>query len=261
MVQWKSSVFPHMVFDNLKSVLKRIETAAERAGRRGDDVKVVAVVKKAAVSDLKALLESGAVPYIGENRIQDAEKRRQELGSLAERAVWRFIGHLQANKARRALDLFDRIDTLDSLRLAQALDRHLAELGKTARVLIQVKLTEKETQSGIPLETVGEFLGQLRALPRLEPSGLMAIAPMLDPEKVRPYFRAAREVFEKHFSDNEKQPELSMGMSQDFEVAVEEGANLVRIGTSLFGSGMSRDTADNSTTMEGSNDRESACHP
>jgi len=251
-----------MIFDNLKSVQQRIETAAERAGRRGADVGVVAVVKKAALSDLKSLLESGAVPYIGENRIQDAERRRQELGLLEKRAVWRFIGHLQANKARRALELFDRIDTLDSLRLAQVLDRHLAEQGKRSRVLIQVKLAEKETQSGIPLSAVGEFLGQMRSFPRLEPAGLMAIAPVLDPvEKVRPYFRAAREAFEKNFPEKEARPELSMGMSQDFEIAVEEGASLVRIGTSLFGNGISRDTADNSTTMGESNDRKSTCHP
>lgn len=252
-----------MVFDNLKSIRKRIESAAQRAGRPAEGVEIVAAAKNAALSDLKALLEAGAVRHVGENRIQDAERRRVDLGPAAGKPAWRFIGHLQTNKARRALSLFDTIDTLESLKLAESLDRGLAEQGRRMRVLVQLKLAPKETQSGVPLEAVGEFLEKLRGYPRLEPAGFMAIGPDLDPvEKVRPYFRAAREAFEKHFPERGAGgAELSMGMSQDFEIAVEEGASLVRVGTSLFGNVASNVTADNSTTMEGSNDRESTCHP
>ncbi len=194
----------------------------------------MAVTKYAGVEGMRELLDSGLVDQIGENRVQEAEAKRKALGPSAAKARWRLIGHLQSNKARRALDIFDALDSLDSLRLAQALERILSEKERRLPALVQIKLAERRSQSGVSPEALEGFLESLKGCPHLDILGLMAIAPELEPvEETRPYFRRMRELFDRFFSGR-PEARLSMGMSRDFEIAVEEGASLVRIGSTIF---------------------------
>jgi hypothetical protein len=195
----------------------------------------VVVTKYASLEQTREAIASGLVSEIGENRIQDAEVKKTGLGDAAGRVRWRFIGHLQTNKARKAAELFDAVDSLDSLRLAQALEKALAAAGKSLPVLIQVKLTERDTQGGAAPEALEELIGQTRACPHLRVRGLMAIAPQTAaPDELRPHFRRMRALFDRFFAD-QPEAQLSMGMSGDYEVAVEEGATLVRLGSVVFG--------------------------
>lgn len=245
-----------MILENLKDIRRRMDAAARRRGRDPRGVELVAVTKYAAVEPLRELLRSGALSFVGENKVQDALKRREALGADARRARWRFIGHLQTNKARHALEAFDSVDTVDSLRLAEALSGRLPP-GRVLPVLVQVKLAERETQSGVAPEDLPGMLDALRRFPNLAVSGLMAIAPMLEPvERVRSHFRGMRELFERHFLSERPpvpEPRLSLGMSGDFEIAIEEGANLVRVGSALFAAGdEERFIADTLPTQGGS---------
>lgn len=223
-----------MILDNIKAVRGRIAGAARRAGRDPDSVELVAVTKKASVATVKDLLETGLIRQIGESRVQDATVKatalRADFGP--PRVTWRMVGHLQTNKARAALDFFDAVDSLDSLRLAEALEAHLADSGRKLPVLVQVKLGGRETQAGVDPEGLEGFLKACRRYERLQLRGLMAIGPMLDPaEAVRPYFRRLKALFDRSFPEG---GDLSMGMSRDLEVAVEEGTTMVRVGTALF---------------------------
>jgi PLP dependent protein len=195
----------------------------------------VVVTKYATTEQTREAIASGMVLEIGESRIQDAESKRAELGESAQRVRWRLIGHLQTNKARKAAELFDAVDSVDSLRVAQALEKAVAPAGKSLPVLVQVKLTDRDTQGGVAPEALEGFLQELKAYPHLEVRGLMAIAPQTDsPEGVRPHFRRMRGIFDRFFADR-PEAQLSMGMSGDYEVAVEEGATLVRLGSVVFG--------------------------
>lgn len=225
-----------MIFDKLNELRSRIQRAAERRDRDPAGVEIVAAVKKAPIEDLKLLLRSKRIRYFGESRIQDAQKRRLELGADAGSVEWRFIGHLQSNKARAAAELFDAIDTVDSLKTASALSAQLED-SEPKRILVQVKLSDREAQSGLLPGELEDFIAKLRSFPKLTPCGMMAILPMLDPvEAVRPYCKELKTIFDRRFPESSV-PEryLSAGMSRDFEIAVEEGANLLRIGTALFG--------------------------
>ncbi|MFH1726280.1 MAG: YggS family pyridoxal phosphate-dependent enzyme [Elusimicrobiota bacterium] len=237
----EGEVSSNTLLDNLTGIQRRIGAAARRAGRAPKTIELVAVTKHAPIAAVRTLIEKGGVRWFGENRVQDGRRRREALGPEAARVGWRFIGHLQTNKVAPALEMYDWIDSVDSLRLAEALDKRLRldKDEKRQRVLVQVKLTGKETQSGVAPGELEAFLRRLRPLSRLRIRGLMGIAPFLEPiESVRPHFRKLRELFERFFprgDDGEGEgPYLSLGMSRDFEIAVEEGANLVRIGTSLF---------------------------
>lgn len=223
-----------MLLDNLKKIRFRIDAACSRADRDPKKVRLVAVTKHAPLASVFKLLEIDEPFEIGENRVQDAAQRKSELGARAENTRWRLIGHLQTNKAKEALETFDTVDSLDSLKLAKVLDKNLSLMGKQLPVLVQVKLTSLETQSGIEPEALGEFLGEVSGCSHLQVEGLMAIAPNLEPvEAVRPHFKKMRELFDKFFA-NKPSASLSMGMSRDFEVAVEEGATHVRVGSALF---------------------------
>lgn len=220
-----------MLIDNLAKIRYRVNAAMTRANRAGRSVDVVAVTKYAALEDVRALLESGLVSEVGENRVQDAERKKQALGGLAGKVRWRLIGHLQTNKAKKALEVFDAVDSVDSEKVAQALEAAAAQSGKKLPVMIQVKLTDRETQSGVSPESLPGLVEAVRKFPHLELTGLMGIAPDVDPvELTRPSFRLLRELRDKSLP----QGKLNMGMSRDFEVAVEEGADLVRIGTQIF---------------------------
>lgn len=221
---------------NLLAVQERIAAATQRSGRRPEEVTLVAVSKTHPAEAIRAAYEAG-VRHFGENRVQEWEGKRSELADL--KAAWHLIGHLQSNKAARAATVFDCLDSVDGLALAQRLDRARVESGAAGklRVLIEVQLAAEESKSGAAPGQVRGIIEGVAALPRLDLAGLMCIPPFLEnPEEVRPFFRRLRELRnELRQQTGLSLPVLSMGMSHDFEVAVEEGATEVRLGTVLFG--------------------------
>jgi hypothetical protein len=213
--------------DNLQVVRERIARAAERAGRRGDDVLLIGVSKTVDVARIRAAVAAG-LRVLGENRVQEAKVKIAELGRLA---AWHLIGHLQTNKARDAVELFDVIHSLDRLELARELERRAAVRGEAVEALLQVNLAAEPTKGGFNPEAVGEALDVIGKLPHVQVTGLMTIPPTVErAEQARPWFRQLRGLAERHGLRG-----LSMGMSGDFEVAVEEGATMVRVGTAIFG--------------------------
>ncbi|MBZ5501789.1 MAG: YggS family pyridoxal phosphate-dependent enzyme [Acidobacteriia bacterium] len=219
---------------NLQRVRERIARAAARAGGRAEEITLVAVSKTFPAEAVRAAYEAG-LRHFGENRVQEFEAKQAALADLA--ATWHFIGRLQSNKARRAAHLFGRVDSVDSLSLAQKLDAAAAAEPKRLPVLIEVHLGAEETKGGTAEADLPALAKGVVALPHLELLGLMAIPPYSDDlARVRPYFRKLRELRDTLSSRLEwPLPVLSMGMSHDFEVAIEEGATEIRIGTALFG--------------------------
>jgi pyridoxal phosphate enzyme (YggS family) len=221
----------------LAGVRAQIEAAAIKCGRLPQDVTLIAITKTHPASLVRAAIELGAAD-VGENRVQEAEQKIDEVGRHAAR--WHLVGHLQANKARRAVQLFDVIHSLDSLELARRLDRLCGEEERQRLpVLIQVDLGHEETKSGIE---EGELMGLvegLQSLERVQLAGLMTLPPFFDdPEHARPFFRRLRELRDElaaRGSFGDGKGELSMGMTHDFAVAIEEGATMVRVGTAIFG--------------------------
>jgi PLP dependent protein len=226
----------------LTLVREQIAAAAERSGRRADDVSLIAISKTHPASAIESLLELGATDF-GENRVQEAEQKIIEIGG--ERARWHLVGHLQANKARRAVNLFDVIHSLDSIDLARRLDRLGEEEGREKLpVLVQVDLGHEETKSGVDESELTQLVAELGPLHRLQLIGLMTLPPFFEnPEHNRPFFRQLRKLRDELASSGafgDRQGELSMGMTNDFEVAIEEGATMVRIGTAIFGERVAR---------------------
>lgn len=214
-----------MIAESLARVNERIEKAARRAGRAREQITLIGVSKIMPAAAVREAYEAG-LRHFGENYVQEFEAKRRDLGDLPG-AVFHMIGHLQSNKARAAADLFHVIHTVDSARLA----RRLNETGKQLQVLIEVKLSPEATKSGVEEQRLPELAECIRGLDKLELRGLMAMPPWpKNPEDSRPYFRRLRSLAEKL-----RLPELSMGMSGDFEVAIEEGATMIRIGTAIFG--------------------------
>jgi len=217
---------------NLEEVRRRIAAAAHKAGRDPAAVSLVAVSKTVDEGRIREALAAGQNIF-GENYLQEAKAKIEALGPGAG---WHFIGHLQSNKAKAAVALFEMIHGADSLKLAQALDAAAAQRGKVQDILIQVNLAGEESKSGAAPEAIPELFREISRLPHLRVVGLMTMPPFLDPEAVRPYFRALRDLRDRLLQlDLGPLPELSMGMSGDFEAAVEEGATLVRVGTAIFG--------------------------
>jgi len=227
---------PTSVRENLQRIQERIAGAAARAGRGAEEVTLIAVSKTHPASAIREAYEAG-IRHFGENRVQEWEGKRAETDGLA--ATWHLIGHLQSNKAARAARLFHSIDSIDDFAVAQRLDRARAEdsVAGKLRVVIEVRVAPEETKSGVEINELLGLAEKITGLPRLELVGLMCIPPFLEKaEQVRPYFRRLRELRE----DVAKKlgvalPVLSMGMSHDFEVAIEEGATEVRVGTAIFG--------------------------
>jgi pyridoxal phosphate enzyme (YggS family) len=216
---------------NLTTVRGRIAAAADRAGRKADEIKLIAVSKTHPADVLREAINAGAT-MLGENKVQEADGKITELGRRA--AEWHLIGHLQSNKARRAVQLFDVIHSVDSIELASRLERICGEEGRESlNVLLQVDLAGEATKSGldeIEVERAVTYLGTCQYLKLI---GLMTLPPFFgDAEQVRPYFKRVRELRDRILPDGE----LSMGMSHDLEPAVEEGATMVRVGTAIFGS-------------------------
>jgi PLP dependent protein len=219
---------------NLAGIRERIARAAERAGRRTDEITLVAVSKTFPAEAILAAHEAGLRDF-GENRVQEFEAKQAKLEHLD--ATWHLIGHLQSNKAKRAAQLFNRVDSVDSLALAQKLDLAADDQEKRLPVLIEVHLGGEATKTGVAETDLQDLAEGISALAHLDLHGLMTVPPYSDDaERVRPYFRKLRGL-----RDQLSQrlgiplPTLSMGMSHDFEVAVEEGATEIRIGTALFG--------------------------
>ncbi len=208
---------------NLERVRERVARAAQRAGRRPQDILLIGVSKTVPAERVRQAVEAG-VAALGENRVQEAKEKIRTLGHPVP---WHLIGHLQTNKVKDALELFDVIQSVDRLPLA-------AELARRARrpvdVLVEVNLAGEPAKSGFAPAEVKPALDALAALPNLRVRGLMAIPPAADAEQARSWFRALRDL-----RDAAGLPELSMGMSADFEVAIEEGATMVRVGTAVFG--------------------------
>jgi pyridoxal phosphate enzyme (YggS family) len=223
-----------MIGANLAQIRERIIRATARAGRNADAVTLVAVSKTFPAEAIRAAYDLG-VRHFGENRVQEWESKREKLADLE--ATWHLIGHLQSNKARRAVNLFHRVDSVDSFGLAQKLDAAASAEGKRLQLLIEVHLGGEETKTGAAEDELPAVAERIAELKNVELLGLMTIPPYFDdPEQVRPSFRKLRELRDSLASHLAKPfPVLSMGMSHDFEFAIEEGATEVRVGTGLFG--------------------------
>ncbi len=219
--------------ETLPRVRERIVRALARAGRSGD-VTLVAVTKGHPVDAVRAAVMAG-LGALGENRVQELEEKVAVVGR--EYAAWHLIGHLQRNKVRRALDLFDRIHSIDSLRLARTLSSEAMRAGREVRGYVQVNVSGEETKGGFEGPEAVDAIGTVVALPGLHVDGLMTIAPFTEDERrLHDTFGAARRLLEEARRQFPALgPELSMGMSNDFEVALEEGATILRLGTVLFG--------------------------
>lgn len=217
----------------LSAIRERIASAAQRSGRAPGEVRLVAVSKTHPAAAVAAAVAGGQHVF-GESRVQEA---RDKIPSCPPGLQWHFIGHLQTNKVRQALPLFSLFHSVDSIRLAEAMDRIAGETGRTVRVLAEVNISGEATKRGFTPESLREHFGRLTALPRLKLAGLMTMAPWSEePEDARPVFRALRVLRDElETAGGTKLPELSMGMSGDFEPAIEEGSTLVRIGTAIFG--------------------------
>jgi pyridoxal phosphate enzyme (YggS family) len=212
---------------NLERVRERVARAAERAGRRAEDVLLVGVSKTVDVARIRAAIAAG-LGALGENRVQEARDKITELGRTVQ---WHLVGHLQTNKVRDALELFDVIHSVDRIDLARELDRRARAKGRTIDAFVQVNVGGELSKGGWPPEAIETAVGAISALSGLKLRGLMTIPPAVErAEDARAWFRTLRKLAERHGL-----PELSMGMSADFEVAIEEGATMVRVGTAVFG--------------------------
>ncbi len=219
--------------DNLEKVQQRIRAACERAGRDPDSVLLLAVSKSHPPETIMAAAGCGQV-FFGENKVQEAKAK---IPLCSGKVRWHFIGHLQSNKCRDAVELFEMIQSVDSLALAREINKRAEAAARTLPVLLEVNVAGEASKFGCPPEKLLADLQELNALPRLELQGLMTVPPWTaDPEKVRPHFRRLRELkAQAEVALGAPLAHLSMGMSGDFETAIEEGATIVRIGTALFG--------------------------
>ena len=225
--------------ENIARVRARIAAAAARVRRRPEDITVMAVSKTVEPERIREAYAAG-LRVFGENRVQEFEKKASALADLKE-AEWRLIGHLQSNKAKKATELFSAVDSIDSLHLAEKLNQAAGQAGKTLHVLIELKVGEEASKAGIPAGSpeLDSLLNGMARLDRLQVRGLMTVPPFTeDPEGARMYFRLLRDVRDRIAARRLPRIEmdvLSMGMSHDFEVAIEEGSTCVRVGTAIFG--------------------------
>lgn len=220
---------------NYRQILARIADAAARAGRDVDRIRLLAAAKSQSVEAIRTAVEAG-VALIGENYVQEAQQKKQRLSVPAE---WHMIGHLQRNKVKTALEIFDVIESMDSVGLAHELDKEGHKRGKPVRTFIEVNLGGEESKSGVARENVAPLLEAAAKLSWVRIEGLMAVPPFRqNPEDMRRYFRQLfnlKEKLAKLCLPNMDLKELSMGMTRDYSIAIEEGATIVRVGTALFG--------------------------
>ena len=215
--------------ERLQSVEARIELAAARSGRKRSEITLVAVSKKFSAAAIREAYSAGLRQF-GENYVQEFADKKPELAGLAD-AQFHLIGHLQSNKARLAASLFQIVETVDSVRLLQRLDSAAQEKNTTIEVLFEIKLSEEQSKTGAPPEEIPALIDAAANCSNVAATGLMTMPPWSEnPETSRPYFRQLTDLARRH-----KLPKLSMGMSNDFEVAIEEGTTIIRVGTALFG--------------------------
>ena len=225
-----------MIRQNLRAILDTISNRALLSNRNPDEIQLIAVTKTMPVTALEEAVQCGQHVF-GENYIQEASLKKEALG---DRVALHMLGHIQSNKAKIAAQIFDMIHTVDSMKLASILDRHLDSLGRTMKILVQVNIGDDPKKSGTIPEKTEDLLRQFKTLKQIKTVGLMTIPPITPtPEDARPHFRALKQLAEdlsrqELFLNNAK-VELSRGMSDDVEIAIEEGATMVRIGTAIFG--------------------------
>jgi len=221
---------------NLHEINERLQAACARVGRDANEIRLIGVTKMVPVERIREGIEAG-LRILGENYVQEARRKLERLSDLP--VSWHFIGHLQSNKARLVVEAFDWIHTVDRESLAREIDRQAHRRGKPVPVLLQVNTGQEDSKSGLAPEELLPFFQRLSSWDGLEVRGLMALPPYYDdPDQVRPHFRRLRELLQElreRSATPENLSELSMGMSHDFEAAIEEGATMVRIGTALFG--------------------------
>lgn len=235
--------------DNLKRVRERVQAACARSGRRPEDVRVVAVTKTVEVDVIRAVIEMDVLD-LGESRVQElikragmiheylSRRRRLDEGEAPPFPRWHMVGHLQRNKVRSLLPWVDVVHSVDSLRLAEEVSGEAVRIGRTVPVFIQVNVASERSKYGIAVGAASHLVAHVAAMPGLEVAGLMTMAPLVDDsEEARSHFRRLREILEDIQHEHRPGPNfrgLSMGMSNDFEVAIEEGATVVRVGSVLF---------------------------
>jgi PLP dependent protein len=220
------------VKDNLSRVMERIEKAIVRSRRNPAEIRLVAVSKTVEPARIREGIEAG-VSILGENYVQEAQKKIEAIGKPV---AWHFIGHLQSNKAKVAVQLFDMIHSVDSVHLAEELNRRASQVDRRLNILIEVNLAREATKFGTDEEKLFTLVRRVKELDHLSLEGLMTMPPFFDsPEESRPYFIELRKWKERMEREGIPMRELSMGMSNDFEIAIEEGATYVRVGTAIFG--------------------------
>lgn len=221
--------------ENLERIKEKIRVKSELVGRDPQEITLVAVTKTVEADRIEEAIAAG-VNIIGESRIQEAKEKYRKVES---RVIWHLVGHLQRNKAKDAVKIFDLIHSVDSAELAKEIDKQAKKIGKIQKILVEVNVSGEESKYGLNPEGVITFLQEVSGLPNIKVEGLMTMAPFYEnPEDCRPCFRKLRELIEEVKAKNIKNVEmtyLSMGMSNDFEVAIEEGSNMVRIGRAIFG--------------------------
>lgn len=220
---------------NINKIKAQIETAIKKRGNSFslNDIKIVAVSKFASVSQILEAIESG-IEIVGESRVQEAKKKQSEIGFLTNKPEWHLIGHLQKNKVKEAVRLFEIIHSVDNIEIAKEIDKWAANINKIQQVLIQVNISGEKTKFGISYSEVQNLIKQINLLHNIRIQGLMTIAPLVDdPEDARQYFRLLFQIREE-FRTIADLKYLSMGMTDDFEIAIEEGSNMVRIGRAIF---------------------------
>lgn len=225
-----------MIATNLQIIHEKIAFAAAKVRRSPDEIKLVAVSKYCSVNKITEAHAAGHTIF-GENYIQELQMKREQTPPTA---LFHFIGHLQSNKARIAAETCNMVETVDSFKLGRTLNTHLENLNKTLDVLIQVNIGQDEKKAGVESDETEDLLVRLNDLPRIRVCGLMTMPPFeTEPEQSRPYFKNLRLLAEKLRKKGLfpaiKEPELSMGMSNDFHIAIEEGATIIRVGTAIFG--------------------------
>lgn len=229
-----------MIKQNLSGIKTRIASVCSKIGRNPREITVVAVSKGRAIDSLREVIEAG-ISDIGENKVQEAIKKHYGLrvmGYGLREIKWHMLGHLQTNKAKEAVELFDLIQSVDSLRLAGAINRQSEKLRQIQDILVEVNISAEASKFGIKPEQAEEVIREMSEFKNLNIKGLMGIAPIVDlPEKTRPYFRMLKNLRDaiQHLPAARRQPLiLSMGMSSDFEIAIEEGSTMVRLGRAIF---------------------------
>lgn len=221
--------------ENLSEIEKKIQAACERTGRTREEVTLIAVTKTKPVEDIREVIDYG-INDIGENKVQEILMKYPEF---QEQLIWHMIGHLQTNKVKMIIDQVDLIHSVDSLKLAAKINDEAKKIDKVQKILIQINIAEEESKFGLEVDDVEELIRDIAKLPNIMIKGLMTIAPFVeDSEENRGIFRQMTQIFvdiNKKNIDNVIMNTLSMGMTNDYEVAIEEGSTMVRIGTAIFG--------------------------